>query len=215
MSAAKARGSQTATRVMGVIILIFALIGFVTVVVLAGKGIALLFDNSEERRRYGNQISSLVMLDPMPFDDVSKIQQEVAAEACIMEIAKNNSGEETYEYDTEGRMLVPVSEIQAQAEKMFGPDVTLDLTALDYDGSPYRYNGEEDSVHVPITGYTYLYYPRVESIRHSDGVTTLHVAYMPTSVSADPAEVQPEKYMDYVLEGEKGSEIITAVKLAE
>lgn len=215
MSAAKTKGNQVAIRVMGIIILIFALIGFVSVVILTGKGIALLFDNSEERRQYANQISSLVVLDPMPFDDVTKIQQEVAAEACIMEIAKNSSDEEIYEYDTEGRMLVPVEKIKEQAKKLFGSGFTLDLTALNYDGSPYLYDEEKGSVHVPITGYTYLYYPRVDSIRHSDGITTLRVAYMPTSVSADPSEVQPEKYMDYVLEGKKGSEIITAIKLAE
>lgn len=64
-----------------------------------------------------------------------------------------------YTYDDNGMILIPVSDVEVAAVKLYGPEVKLTHTSLDEDGISYTYDAENNVYRVPME------WPRAVTIR--------------------------------------------------
>ena len=110
---------------LGIVIVVLAVIGLVTVIIFAVRGIGSLTDNSDKFEKYEQFLSPVIMNDPDPFDDVSGAQMSQLIDASIWSLMKSDIDIDQYEYaegDVSG-VIVPQKDVEKQFAKLFGTDV--------------------------------------------------------------------------------------------
>ena len=117
---------------LGIVIVVLAVIGLVTVIIFAVRGIGSLTDNSDKFEKYEQFLSPVIMNDPDPFDDVSGAQMSQLIDASIWSLMKSDIDIDQYEYaegDVSG-VIVPQKDVEKQFAKLFGTEIkTLPNTA--------------------------------------------------------------------------------------
>ena len=64
---------RRARQTLGLLIAVLALVGIVTVVRAGVKGVATLFDDTQQKAEYEDRLEGLVLFDPLPFDGIENI----------------------------------------------------------------------------------------------------------------------------------------------
>ena len=157
------------------------------------------------------------MLDPAVFEDPNQLDKEVILKSALWSTLLENRTK--YEYDENGMLLVPASDLDVAAKKLYGSKVSLEHKTFSegYDFF-YLYDEETNRYSVPIMGQTASYVPKVIEIDKNGDIYTLIVGYVaPTTlwnVSEDgSSESVPDKYLYYDLEKiDRGSFIIKSVR---
>ena len=72
---------------LGIVIVVLAVIGLVTVIIFAVRGIGSLTDNSDKFEKYEQFLSPVIMNDPDPFDDVSGAQMLAGSNLRMIRLA--------------------------------------------------------------------------------------------------------------------------------
>lgn len=199
---AKKRRRRIAAPLGGLFVAL-AVIGVITVVVTSIRMTFSFLDNDSEKRRFEDIIRPVVMFNPGPFENPVDIEMPSLLR-CAMWAALTSDKRSTYEYSDSIELIVPATDLDVAAARMFGPEVTLTHTTFgDYDIT-YSYI-EEEGVYKFPTNALYVYSPRVMEITKDGEFYNLLVAYIPpadawTSYSGgDSTEIQPDKYMIYVM----------------
>jgi len=154
---------------------------------------------------YEDFLLPVVMYDPIPFEWGGNAENSMILQSSIWSILLNND-HSRYITDDNGDLVIPVSDIEMQAARLFGPDIVLTHQTLgDYQTS-YIYDANASVYYVPLTAQPNAYSPRVEKITdNKDGSITLIVGYISPAIPWDVDrndpnyEIKPTKYMDYVL----------------
>ena len=81
--------TKAANLIVGTVVLIFALIGVVSVVLFVAGKVSKTNNNAAKFKEYENFISPVVMNDPDTFDDVSKADQSQLIAISIWSILKS------------------------------------------------------------------------------------------------------------------------------
>lgn len=80
-----------------------ALVGIVTVVRAGVKGVATLFDDTQQKAEYEDRLEGLVLFDPLPFDGIENINdltlREAAVWGCVYSIQETQGGFDNYNTD--------------------------------------------------------------------------------------------------------------------
>ncbi|MFV0498036.1 MAG: hypothetical protein ACK5L0_07735 [Candidatus Fimivivens sp.] len=181
-----------------------AIIGLFSTMFWGADFIGGLFDNSDKRARYESFISPVVMMDPVPFSRVENIEQNLLLQSSLWAaLMGENRG--AYAYDENGLLLVPSSDVDVAATKLFGPNVVLTHQSFDdYDAS-YLFDPEISAYRVPAINKL-AYSPAITDINKKGDTVSLTVGYVaPGNIwSTDPQSGDtdlptPEKYMLYTL----------------
>lgn len=206
------------TIVAGASVLAFALIGVITVISLLIGFVASLFDDSEQRLKFEQFISPVVMVDPVAFSEVSKADEHVILMSSMWNLLMNIGDGAAYPEDEFGMMLIPSSDLDVSAASLFGSSVSLSHQTFGNTSITFEFDEETSSYVVPPMGYTVQYQPRVDKISRKGKKYTLTVAYITsTTVLGNTQEnSEPDKYMYYVLEKTgKDKYVITAIMDSE
>ena len=189
------------TKIIGASVLAFALVGVITVISLLVGLIAKLFDDSDQRLKFEQFISPVVMVDPIAFDNISKADEHVLLMSSMWNLITNIGDTASYPEDEYGMMLIPSSDLDVSAASLFGSDVSLSHQTFGNTSINFEFDEETSSYIVPPMGYTMQYQPRVDKIKRSGKTYTLTVAYITstTNIGASNEEVEPDKIMYYVL----------------
>lgn len=198
---------------LGIVIVVFALIGVVSVIALSIGGITKLADNSEKFTEYEKFLSPVVMNDPDPFDDVSKADMSQLLDATIWALMNSNIEPDKYEYaegDVSG-LIVPQKDVEKHFEKLFGSEVKPLHTTIEGGTYTFTYDETRKAYIVPLTGVVPIYIPRVIAQDKKGDSTILTVGYI-SGDSWDQDErgnyisPEPNKYMKITLRdnGKKG-----------
>lgn len=171
------RASRYAAPIGGVFI-VLCVIGLISLVGSCFSFTQGLLDNSNAKHDYENMLLPVIMFDPPPFEDPQTMREvdllTYSVWAAVLGDKKN-----TYEYDDSMSMVIPASDVDMAAFRLFGPNVTLSHNTFgDYEIS-YLYDTATKSYHVPVTVLTGFYIPRVEEITKKDDVISLKVGYIP------------------------------------
>ena len=218
---------RLARQILGAIALLLALIGLFTVLGWVVSALRTALDDSGRRASYADRLYGMVMLDPLPFDDVSTVDPGVFKQAAIWgtvyEIQKNGGSLDQYERDPDtGSAMIPKLEIDTYISNLLGPDYPIADGSFSTDEFVYQYNEEKQCYLVPVTSSVAQYTPEVEKISTSGGKMYVTVGYIPTTSNSASGELSltaptdPVKYMDYVFtRGENRDWYLSALQESE
>ncbi len=200
------------------IVSLLAVVGIVAIVIWGVKLGVRLSDKSEKYEKMANKIYPVVMFDPIAFENPAQLDNSVLLQMSMWS-ALLGENRDKYAYDDDLNLVIPASDLDVEAKKLFGDAVELIHQSFgDYEYN-YRYVEKSRTYSVPVGGQALQYAPRVEDItKGENGELLLKVAYIaPTTLwdvnTTGIAEVkEPDKYMTYVLTESGGGYIISAVR---
>lgn len=202
---------------VGAVFIIFAAIGIISVGTMGYKSVKGLFDNSAEFERYERFISPVVMMDPAPFSVVENIEDDLLLQSSLW-AALTGENRGAYTYDENGLLLVPSSDVNVAAAKLFGPTVHVIHRSFDDNDASYLFDPEISAYRVPSINKV-AYSPSISSIQKNGDDLVLTVGYVaPGNIwTTEPAnanensEPTPEKYMLYTLSKNGNEYYISAI----
>lgn len=189
---------------IGAVLIALAVIGSVAVCsALINLG-ARILDDTSRKEDFEWKIYPLLMLDPATFENPAQLDEVVLLKTSLWSALLENRTR--YSYDDYGMLLVPASDLDVAAKKLYGDAVVLEHQSFSegYDFY-YLYDEETNTYSVPVMGQTAAYVPKVVEINKEGNIYTLIVGYVaPTTlwnVSEDgSSESVPSKYLYYDLE---------------
>ena len=197
--------------------IILALIGVVAVIFGAVQLFEKLTDNSKLLRQLERQIQPVMMFDPVPFDNIADVDNKVLVKTSIWSCLYSDK-RSSYTYDDNGMILIPISDVEVAAVKLYGPDVKLTHTSMEEDGISYTYDAENNVYRVPMMAQGGYYTAMVVDMKKDGDVYDVTVGYIPpgatwtTNADGDSYTPTPDKYMIYRMKKEKGEYYIVGIK---
>lgn len=213
----KSRRRRRIAAPIGGAFVVLAAIGVVTVIVSSIRLTLGFLDNNREKQRFENIIRPVVMFNPVPFESPDTISPEDLLRYSMW-AALTGEKRGSYEYDDNTELIVPATDLDVAAARLFGSGVALVHQSFgDYETS-YYYDEAEGVYSVPVQAQLYVYSPRVIEITKEGEFYNLYVGYIPpadawtsdyTGKSGEPA---PDKYMIYVMRKEGNAYQIAKVR---
>ena len=213
----KKRGKHRYAAPVGGAYILLALIGVIAVIYGAVQLYGKLTDNSKLLRQIERQIQPVMMFDPVPFDNIQDVDNKVLVKTSIWSCMYSDK-RGSYTYDDNGMILIPVSDAEVAAVKLYGPEVKLTHTSLDEDGISYTYDAENNVYRVPMMAQGGYYTPMVVDMQKNGDVYEVTVGYVAPGVSwtttedGDSYTPTPDKYMIYRMKKEDGEYYIVGIK---
>ena len=213
----KKRGKHRYAAPVGGAYILLALIGVIAVIYGAVQLYGKLTDNSKLLRQIERQIQPVMMFDPVPFDNIQDVDNKVLVKTSIWSCMYSDK-RGSYTYDDNGMILIPVSDVEVAAVKLYGPEVKLTHTSLDEDGISYTYDAENNVYRVPMMAQGGYYTPMVVDMQKNGDVYEVTVGYVAPSASwtttedGDSYTPTPDKYMIYRMKKEDGEYYIVGIK---
>lgn len=204
---------------LGVVTVILAVIGLVTVIVFAVRGIGSLTDNSDKFEKYEQFLAPVIMNDPDPFDDVSGAKMSQLIDASIWSLMKSNIDIDQFEYaegDVSG-VIVPQKDVEKQFAKLFGTDVKPVHCTVDGGTYTFTYDEAKQAYIVPLTGVMPTFIPRVLSQQKKGESIILTVACISgdgweQDARGNYVEPAPSKYLKVTLRVSDDGYFISAMQ---
>ncbi len=199
---------------VGALILLFAVVGFATTIILATNWVTSMVENQPEKDKFADFIYPLVMQDPPAFEDVTKLQQSTVLAAAAWNFVLNADTSQ-YEKDEFGFMTVPQSDLEVYATMLFGEGLTFDHQSIGDSQFSFTYN-EEDGTYNIADSSMFTYVPRVTEIQTIEGKIHLRVEYLTPNMRLnhfDQDKQEAVKIMKYILEeGQDGGYKVAAIE---
>ena len=205
---------RRARQALGLLIAVLALVGVVTVVRAGVKGVATLFDDTQQKAEYEDRLEGLVLFDPLPFNGIENINdltlREAAVWGCVYSIQETQGGFDNYNTDPDTeQLLLPSVDVDAYLAKLVGPSFKM---TIEFDETTQCYK-------IPVTGSVGIFRATVTRLFKKDGLLHVTVGYIPTQSSDDSIlnnlSDTPTKYMDYLFSRQSGSWYLTGLTDSE
>lgn len=220
MPSAKKKKNKAAFAV-GLLLVIFAVVGIVSAVRWTGGTVKKLRDDTAEKREYEEFLKPVVMFDPDPFDDISSadIPQLVNAAIWSLITDEDSAGEFSYSAGETVGVLIPQEQVAAEFNRLFGREVdivplfqTIDMSAHDM-----TYDPAQNGFIIPITGLETAYVPLVREIERKGSSVVLTVDYIGNrawaQVSGDGySSPEPDKTMSITLREQDGGSYVASIQ---
>lgn len=206
---------------IGGLFIVLAVVGVVAVIFLCINLTERVLDNSNEKNRLEALVHPVVMFDPVPFENPADIPPK---QQLLYSMWVNLGGERrsSYTFNENGELVVPRTDLDVAAAKLFGPDVVLEhQTFSDVGDMPttYYFDADKDVYTFPVTAQMFVYSPRVEAIDPAgSNLYNVTVGYLSpnnawtTDFSGNRAAPEPEKSMIYVVSKSGGDYHIAALR---
>lgn len=202
---------------IGAVLIALAVLGTISLCsILINLG-ARVLDNTSQKEAFEWKVYPVLMLDPATFDDPAQLDEVFVLKTALWSTLLENRTK--YDYNEQGMLIVPASDLDVAAKRLYGSAVTLNHQTF-FEGYEfnYLYDEETGTYLVPVMGQTAAYVPEVVDISKDGSTYTLIVGYVaPTTlwnVSEDgESESVPDKYLYYDLEKiDRRNYIIKAVR---
>lgn len=214
--AAKKRKKNKLAFPVGVIAIILAVIGLVTVINFSVDTVKSLADKTAEKKEYEQMLKPVVMFDPDPFDDLTQADVSQLLNSAVWALLMSENGTEKYPY-SEGEtfgIVVPQADIETYFTGLFGTEIDIASMHSTIDMSDYdiTYDAALKSYILPITGVESAYTPKVYSIEEQGSSLILSVGYIGNSAWVQIADgeytaPEPDKYMKITLRERSGGKM--------
>ncbi|MBQ8670660.1 MAG: hypothetical protein IJ508_05395 [Oscillospiraceae bacterium] len=221
MAETTARGARRrkGAAPIGAIFILLAVIGLVAVLIFTIGLTRNFVDNTAQKTEFEEMIRPVLMFDPVPFEDPNDLQPATLLQASMWS-ALLGEKRGSYQYDEMKLLVVPASDLDVNAQALFGPTVTLQHQTFGNYDATFVFDQETNTYRVPIVAQIGSYTPKIEKITQQGSEVLLMVGYLPpdTLWTAEQAQredgqAQPDKHMIYVLEeNDKGDYYISAIR---
>ena len=215
---------RRARQTLGLLIAVLALVGIVTVVRAGVKGVATLFDDTQQKAEYEDRLEGLVLFDPLPFDGIENINdltlREAAVWGCVYSIQETQGGFDNYNTDPDTeQLLLPSVYVDAYLAKLVGPSFKLTHRSFEMDDMTIEFDETTQCYKIPVTGSVGSYRATVTKLFKKDGLLHVTVGYIPNQNATDSilttTSDTPVKYMDYLFSRQSGSWYLTGLTESE
>ena len=215
---------RRARQALGLLIAVLALVGVVTVVRAGVKGVATLFDDTQQKAEYEDRLEGLVLFDPLPFNGIENIDdltlREAAVWGCVYSIQETQGGFDNYNTDPDTeQLLLPSVDVDAYLAKLVGPSFKMTHKSFEMDDMTVEFDETTQCYKIPVTGSVGIYRATVTRLFKKDGLLHVTVGYIPTQSADDSilnaASDTPTKYMDYLFSRQSGSWYLTGLTDSE
>ena len=215
---------RRARQTLGLLIAVLALVGIVTVVRAGVKGVATLFDDTQQKAEYEDRLEGLVLFDPLPFDGIENIDdltlREAAVWGCVYSIQETQGSFDNYNTDPDTeQLLLPSVEVDAYLARLVGPSFKLTHRSFEMEDMTIEFDESSQCYKIPVTGTVGYYRAVVTRLFKRSGQLHVTVGYIPTSSTDDSIINQssdtPTKYMDYLFQRQSGSWYLTGLTESE
>lgn len=198
---------------IGAVLIALAIVGAISVVSLGVRLVGRILDNTDQKEAFEWKIYPVLMLDPATFDDASQLDEVFVLKTAMWSTLLEHRS--IYTYNDDGMLVVPASDLDVAAKKLYGDAVTLEhQTFVEEYEYFYIYDDSTNTYSVPISSQSAGYTPKVEKITKNGDIYTLIVGYVePTTLwnmSEDGSSTEsiPSKYLYYDLQRVKGGNFI-------
>ena len=215
---------RRARQTLGLLIAVLALVGIVTVVRAGVKGVATLFDDTQQKAEYEDRLEGLVLFDPLPFNGIENIDdltlREAAVWGCVYSIQETQGSFDNYNTDPDTeQLLLPSVDVDAYLARLVGPSFKLTHRSFEMEDMTIEFDESSQCYKIPVTGTVGYYRAVVTRLFKRSGQLHVTVGYIPTSSTDDSIINQssdtPTKYMDYLFERQSGSWYLTGLTESE
>ena len=215
---------RRARQTLGLLIAVLALVGIVTVVRAGVKGVATLFDDTQQKAEYEDRLEGLVLFDPLPFNGIENIDdltlREAAVWGCVYSIQETQGSFDNYNTDPDTeQLLLPSVDVDAYLAKLVGPSFKLTHKSFEMDDMTVEFDETTQCYKIPVTGSVGIFRATVTRLFKKDGLLHVTVGYIPTQSSDDSilntSSDTPTKYMDYLFSRQSGSWYLTGLTDSE
>ena len=178
------RGRRGYAAPLGALISLLAVVGVAALVFAAVAGIRRATDTTALREELYYYLEPLMVYNPKPFSDITTEQQDAFLNAAAYKVVRAEQirmlreGDENSRYpvDDQGRVAVPVDEMEASYRSLFGPDAPFENRTLAEDGLAYS---ESDACYyAPFEALAVAYRGVVDTVRRSHGELIVRIAYV-------------------------------------
>lgn len=218
---------KVATTLLGLLISVLSVIGAITVVTSVIGWIVESADTTYLHDELYYYLEPVMFYVPEPFEDGAKNPQDVFlnAAACRVMTAeqirmlRENDESCTYAVDDNGRIAVPVEEIEASYKALFGPDAKPEHKSLEDSG--LEYDESDACYYVPFQTPNSMEQPIVVSVDSSSDQYEVRLGFVPVNDikldqygrAIEPTEEMATHFKTYSLNRqEDGSYYIYACK---
>ncbi len=202
---------------IGAAFIVLAALGVLTVIYASFRLTTTVLDNTKEKVMFENIVRPVVMFNPTPFETPTDIAQDdllnYSLWAALIGEKKNS-----YQFGENGELIIPASDIDVAAAKLFGPDVKPEHHSFDYFEMSYYYDEASQVYNVPVQAQFNVYTPSVESITKNGEFYELNVGFLSSGISwqtdfgSGEGKLTPEKYMNFIMKKSKDSYTIVKVQ---
>ena len=209
---------------IGILAVILAIIGAVTVIKLSVDGIGNLTDKTAEKKEYEKMLTPVVMFDPDPFDDLTQADVSQLLNSAVWALLMSEDGADKYPYsegDTIG-IIVPQADIEQYFIGLFGTEIDIASMHSSINMSEYdiTYDAALKSYILPITGVESAYTPKVYDIEKQGSSVILSVGYIGNKAwvqvaDGEYAAPEPDKYMKITLRERSGGMYVSSIQAAD
>ena len=180
------RGKYAYAAPLGLLISLLSIIGVIAIVVSGVGAVRNATDPTELGEEIYYFLEPLLMYSPTPFEGVSAEQDAFlnAAAYRVMQaeqIRMLREGDEIciYPVDDNGRIAVPVEEVTASYQTLFGDDALL--THRSVEDSGLEYSESDACYYVPFETVNTGYRPVIEYIKRRPSAYEVRIGYVPNT----------------------------------
>ncbi len=202
---------------VGGLYIILAMIGLVSVVMGSFRLWDMLTDNSKQLQKIERQILPVMMFDPVPFENIADVNSSTLVKTSIWSCLYSDK-RSSYSYDDNGMILIPVSDVDVAAKRLYGPEAALVHASMEEDGISYTFDSENNVYRVPMMAQGGYYTPMVVDMQKKGDVYEVVVGYIApgaswsTDAKGEKYQPAPDKYMIYNMKKEDREYYIVGIK---
>ncbi len=201
---------------IGMLVVLLAAIGFVTVIISAVGGVQNAVQKSKNYEEYEKILTPVVLIDPNTFDDITKADMNQLIEISIWSLLKSDISPDTFKSNENG-LLIPKSAVEKQFVELFGTEITPAHATIDGYALEFQYDAKTETYTVPLTGVTPVYTPKVVSKTTTADSIVLTVACLAGDAweqgeNGDMIAPSPDKYIKITLREKDENLYISAIQ---
>lgn len=184
------RGKNKYAALIGGLISFLSIVGVIAIIWAGVWWVRQAADTTELKEEFYYFLEPVLAYTPEPFDDITATEQDVFLDAAAYRVSlaeqirmmqeqqKNSSAEVVCNYavDDQGRIVIPVEEIEASYRALFGPDAPL--THRSVEANALTYSEADNCYYVPFNELMTGYHPVIESIKRRSGTYTVRVGFV-------------------------------------
>lgn len=217
----KRKGLNKFAFPLGLVIIIFAVIGVISAVGAGINGAKKLTDNTAKKVEYETMLIPVVMYDPNMFDDVTAANIDQLTVCAVWSVIKNEDiYPGRYETDDQGNIMIPAEDIEKEFAKLFGPDVVPTHIGVKGNFDEFTFNEQSRCYLVTSAGTVPIYTPKVTEIDKTSNTVVLTVGYLSGEAWAQDSagnfiQPEPSKYVKITLRKNDNGYYISAMQATD
>lgn len=200
------RKKKTLGFIVGLIILLFAVAGAVSLVSL---GVSALKQGKEEKTlrqfaEYNEFLIPAAAIDIKPFDDITHASMPELVEMSVWSILNSDLDPAAYQY-SDGRLVIPAAQVKAEFERFFGAELPIAHCTVEGYGYEFTYDATNDVYYIPLTTISPIYTPRVTDVEKKGNslIVTCGLSnaslWTQDKLTGDMKAPEPDKYIKVTL----------------